>query len=158
VSSTPGTLCQDLSWLLSRAGHVLNTEMAAALEQVGISPRARCILTTAREGDMTQIEIARAVGLDKTTMVVTLDEMEEQGLVERRPSPHDRRARVIVVTKAGEKLLRKAEVIASHVQDDVLSTLPEREREVLVAALSELARGRLSEPKQCASPPRRRAA
>ena len=41
------------------------------------------------------------VGLDKTTMVVTLDELEAAGLAERRPSPTDRRARVIAVTKAG---------------------------------------------------------
>jgi DNA-binding MarR family transcriptional regulator len=107
---------------------------------------------------MTQIEIARAIGVDKTTMVVALDEMEQQGLVERRPSPRDRRARVIVMTKAGEKLLRKAEDVAARVQEDVLSALPANERDVLIAALSNLARDRLSEPKQCASPPRRRAA
>ena len=52
-------------------------------------------------GEFTQTEIARMVGLDKTTMVVTVDELEAAGLAERRPSSTDRRARVIEVTKDG---------------------------------------------------------
>ena len=158
MSTAPVTLCQDLSWLLSRAGHVLNTELTAALEDVGISPRARCILTAAREGEMTQIEIARAIGLDKTTMVVTLDELEAQGLVERRPAPSDRRARIIAVTPEGRKMLKKAENVAARVQEDVLASLPDGERDALISALSSLAQGRLAEPAVCASPIRRRSA
>ena len=60
-------------------------------------------------GEYTQTELARIVGLDKTTMVVTLDELEAAGLAERRPSATDRRARVVAVTKAGERKVRQAD-------------------------------------------------
>ena len=156
--TAPATLCTDLSWLLQRASHAMATELTAAMEDLGLSPRGRCVLTAATEGDLTQIEIARAIGLDKTTMVVTLDELEAKGLIERRPSPHDRRARVIAVTPAGRKMLKKAEAVAARVQADVLGTLAEGERDALIAALSSLARGRLAEPAQCATPVRRRSA
>jgi DNA-binding MarR family transcriptional regulator len=147
----------DLCWLLSRASYTLTTELTAALEQLGLSPRAHCVLAAAMSGDHTQTEIARTVGLDKTTMVVTLDELEADGLAERRPSPQDRRARVIAVTAAGKRKVREAEQIADRVRADVLSVLPEREREVFLEALTRLVSERLAEPVVCSQPVRRRA-
>jgi len=133
--------------------HALNTEFSAALEGSGISPRDHSVLATAMTGDYTQTELARMVGLDKTTMVVTLDELEAR----RRPSSTDRRARVIAVTTAGERKVRAAEAVLQRVREDVLGTLPSAERQVFLSALTRLACGRLSEPVPCAHPVRRRA-
>jgi MarR family transcriptional regulator for hemolysin len=155
-TSAPVPLASDLCWLLSRASHVLMTESTAALEQSGISPREHAVLATAMTGEMTQTEIARQVGLDKTTMVVTVDDLEEAGLAERRPSRTDRRARVIAVTKAGERKVREAETVLDRVRDDVLSALPEEERKPFLRALGLLACGRLSEPVPCSASVRRR--
>src|SRR5204863_8591115 len=43
----PEPLSANLGWLLSQASYTLGTEITAALERVGISPRAYCLLTTA---------------------------------------------------------------------------------------------------------------
>ena len=158
MGETPQTLCSDLGWLLSRASHVLTTELTAAMEGLGLSPRARCVLTGAMSGELTQIELARAIGLDKTTMVVTLDELEAKGLAERRPSSTDRRARVIAVTKAGREIVRRAEEVSAQVQDDVLSALPAAQRRALVDGLAALVSDRLADEVQCSKPVRRRAA
>jgi MarR family transcriptional regulator for hemolysin len=154
--STPQPLASDLCWLLSRASHSLTTEFTAALEASGISPRQHSVLATAMTGEFTQTEIARMVGLDKTTMVVAVDELEAAGLAERRSSQADRRARVIAVTKAGERKVREAEAILDRVREDVLSVLPESEREVFLRALGRLVCGRLAEPVPCAHAVRRR--
>jgi MarR family transcriptional regulator for hemolysin len=154
---TPQPLNTSLCWLLSRASYVLTTEMTAALEQLGLSPRAHCVLAAAMTGAHTQIELARKIGLDKTTMVVTLDELEAAGLAERRPSIGDRRARVIVVTEAGERIVRESEQIIGRIHADVLSELPADEREMFVDALARLVQGRLAEPTACSHPVRRRA-
>ena len=146
----------DLCWLLSRASHVLTTELTAALEGVGVSPRAHSVLAAAATGEHTQIELARMVGLDKTTMVVTLDELEEAGLAERRPSATDRRARVIAVTQAGKRKIREAERVTQRVREDVLGVLPEEAREPFVDALRRLVDERLAEPVACSQPVRRR--
>ena len=82
------------------------------------------MLRAATSGEYTQKALAEMVGIDKTTMVVTVDELESAGLAERRPSPSDRRAHVIAVTKAGERKLAKAEAIKEQVQADVLEALP----------------------------------
>src|ERR671933_839133 len=131
----PQPLCNNLCWLLSRASYTLTTELTAALEGLGISPRAHAVLTAAASGEHTQTELARLVGLDKTTMVVTLDELEAAGLAERRPSPTDRRARVIAVTEAGAAKVRQGEEIARRVQARVLSELTAEEREVFLDTL-----------------------
>jgi MarR family transcriptional regulator, transcriptional regulator for hemolysin len=155
--ATPQPLCDNLCWLLSRASYTLTTELTAALEGLGISPRAHAVLAAAATGDHTQTELARTVGLDKTTMVVTLDELEAAGLAERRPSPTDRRARVIAVTKAGRRKLAEAEAIGDAIRDDVLGVLPANERKAFLGALAKLVSERLAEPVQCAQPVRRRA-
>jgi MarR family transcriptional regulator, transcriptional regulator for hemolysin len=157
LDETPQPLASDLCWLLARTSHALTTELTAGLENSGISRREHSVLATANTGTYTQTELAKMIGLDKTTMVVTLDGLEAAGLAERRPESTDRRARVIAVTKAGERKLREAEKVLDRVRDDVLSALPEGEREVFLRALGRLARGRLSAPVQCAQPVRRRA-
>jgi MarR family transcriptional regulator for hemolysin len=143
--------------MLSRASYTLTTELTAALEDLGLSPRAHSVLAAAMTGEHTQTELARIVGLDKTTMVVTLDELEAAGLAERRPSKTDRRARVIAVTKAGAQKVRSAERISDKIREDVLASLPEGEREAFVGALTRLVTERLAEPVACSQPVRRRA-
>jgi MarR family transcriptional regulator, transcriptional regulator for hemolysin len=131
----PARLASDLCWLLSRASHGLMTEFTSALEDLEISPRAHAVLTTAMCGEHTQSEIARLVGLDKTTMVVTMDELEAAGLAERRPSSTDRRARVIAVTDAGKRKVKQADKVLDRVRSDVLSVLEPGEREVGLPAI-----------------------
>ena len=156
-ADAPQPLCDNLCWLLSRASYTLTTELTAALEALGISPRAHAVLAAAATGEHSQTQLARMVGLDKTTMVVTIDELEAAGLAQRRPSPTDRRARVIAVTKAGARKLRDAEEIGDRIRDDVLGVLPARDRKVFLGALTRLVSTRLAEPVQCAQPVRRRA-
>jgi MarR family transcriptional regulator, transcriptional regulator for hemolysin len=156
VIEAQAPLASDLCWLLSRASHNLMTELTAALEDLGISPRAHAVLTTAMTGEHTQTEIAKQVGLDKTTMVVTVDELEAAGLAERRPSSTDRRARVIAVTDVGKRSVMEADKVLNRVRDDVLGDVEPEERQVFLDVLSRLACGRLSEPVQCSQPVRRR--
>jgi MarR family transcriptional regulator for hemolysin len=146
----------DLLFLLSQAGHVLKTEQTARLAGLGIAPRGYCVLVNALGCERTQKELAEICSLDKTTMVVTLDELEEAGLARRRPSPSDRRARIVTVTEAGERKIAEAEAIVSRIQDDVLAALPDDERGVFVSALKRLVGERLANPVPCERPVRRR--
>src|SRR5689334_22207962 len=95
---------RDLTGMLVHAGHVLNTKLTAALAEIGITPRHQCILIKAMEAERTQIQLAELADLDKTTMVVTLDDLEAAGYAERRPSATDRRARIVHVTEAGARI------------------------------------------------------
>ena len=88
-------------------------------------------------------------------MVVTIDELEKAGLAERRLSSTDRRARIIWVSPAGERIVARGREIVARIYDDVLGALSEGEREAFVDALSRLVAGRLAEPVRCEPPVRR---
>jgi MarR family transcriptional regulator for hemolysin len=156
LDECPECLAGNLGWLLTQAHFNLVSEVAAGLEPLGVSNRGYHVLATARTGEFTQKELAERIGLDKTTMVVTVDELEEKGLAERKPSSSDRRARVISVTKAGERTVAQAQTIIDRIQGDVLETLPARERKVFLEALGSLVKDRLSEPADDSPPLRRR--
>jgi MarR family transcriptional regulator, transcriptional regulator for hemolysin len=144
--SVPSRTVADISQLLSQASHVLRTRMAAAFTEIDIKPREYCVLFHALEAERTQIQLAKISDLDKTTMVVTVDELEKAGLAERRPSSTDRRARIIAVTEAGERAVVEGMRVADRVHNEVLAALPEEQREVLIDALSHLVEGHLSTP------------
>ena len=81
----------DLSFLLNQAAYAFEARLADALAEHGLSVREYCVLWKADEGERTQQEIAELAGLDKSTLVVTLDKLEAAGLrgaagLRRRPS------------------------------------------------------------------------
>ena len=147
----------DLMLLLNVASHNLLTEMTARLADLGITPRAHCVLSKAVRQELTQSELADMANLDKTTMVVTMDALEQAGLAERVLSTTDRRARIIRVTDAGQEVLDQADEVVFSIFDDVLDSLPADERTGFLAGLRRLAQGRLAAPPMCDNPPRRRA-
>jgi MarR family transcriptional regulator, transcriptional regulator for hemolysin len=144
-----------MSFLLNHASHVLTTRMTAALAEIGLTQRAYCVLSHAMAGEYTQIELAKLSDLDKTTMLNTVDELEGQGYAERRPSPTDRRARIVTVTPAGAEMVAAGHLIADRVHAEVLDALPESRRQVFADALTSLVGGLLGEPIECERPVRR---
>ena len=151
-----GCFADNLAWLLYKAHWALASELTLALAPLGVSARGYHVLRGALSGEHTQTELAEMVGLDKTTMVVTLDELEREGLAERRPAPHDRRARIVVVTAAGQRKVAEGDEIRLRVQADVLSELSPDDQVALVEGLAKLVEGRLADKADCTPPLRRR--
>jgi MarR family transcriptional regulator for hemolysin len=155
TTSVPTRTVADLSYLLTHAGHVLATQMSAAFTGLGISPRAYCVLFHAMQAERTQIQLAEISDLDKTTMVVTVDELERAGLAERRPSSTDRRARIVAPTEAGRRAVEEGSRIADRVHREAIESLPAEQQDVLVAALTALTEGHLATPVESGRPVRR---
>ncbi|MFC4913307.1 MarR family winged helix-turn-helix transcriptional regulator [Actinomadura gamaensis] len=139
-------VAHDISFLFDHNSHVLKTRMSAALAEIGLTPRMHCVLVHALEEERTQNQLAEIGDMDKTTMVVTVDALEREGLAERRPSSKDRRARVIAVTAKGAETAARSQKIVDSVHAEVLNALPEPDREVFLRALNLLATGLLAEP------------
>ena len=74
-------------------------------------------------------------------MVVAVDALEREGLVERRPDPNDRRARIVVPSEAGRELLARAEGVVLGVEAGALADLGAEERRTLRCLLSSLVVG-----------------
>jgi MarR family transcriptional regulator for hemolysin len=145
----------DLSFLLAHTSHVLATRMTAAFAEIGMTPRGHCVLVKAMPGGLTQVELAKLADLDKTTMVVTLDELEEAGYAQRGRSASDRRARTVRVTEAGREIAAAGQQIADRVHREVLGALPPSGRDALLGGLNQLAAGILADPVAGERPVRR---
>src|SRR3954452_13162589 len=118
--AAPVRTVRDLTGLLNMAGHSLSNRLAAALADIGLTPRMQCVLVHALEEERTQIQLAALADLDKTTMVATVDDLEKRGLAERRASAIDRRARIISVTAKGGLAAAEGQKIVDEVHGEVL--------------------------------------
>jgi DNA-binding MarR family transcriptional regulator len=122
--------------LFFRLWRVSHTRIAEALESVGLTPALFGLLNVlgAREGAIQQ-ELGSAMGVDPSTMVSLIDDLEAAGLAKRRPRPTDRRAREVAITPQGRRVLEQARGLAMQVEDDVLQGLTAAQRRQLLALL-----------------------
>jgi DNA-binding MarR family transcriptional regulator len=122
--------------LFFRLWRVSHERTAEALETVGLTPPLFALLNVlgAREGAIQQ-EIGQAMGIDPSTMVSLIDQLERAGLAKRRTHPKDRRAREVAITPKGRRTLEQARVLATRVEDDVLRGLSATQRRQLLTLL-----------------------
>jgi MarR family transcriptional regulator for hemolysin len=123
----------QLFFRLWRATHARTAEV---LGTVGLTPALFALLNVigARQGAIQQ-ELGSALGIDRSTMVSLIDQLERAGLAERRPSARDRRAREVAITSKGARLLQRARGLTSQVEDEVLGGLSAEERHQLLTLL-----------------------
>jgi DNA-binding MarR family transcriptional regulator len=123
----------QLFFRLWRASH---THTTRALKSIDLTPPLFALLNIlgAREGAIQQ-ELSSAMGVDPSTIVALVDELEAGGLAKRRPSPRDRRAREVAITPKGRRALERARRMAIDVEDEVLGGLTAGERRELLTLL-----------------------
>jgi len=128
--------------LLDHLARRMRQHAECVLAPLGLRPRHLVALTLLRDrGGSTQQALASTLAMDGTNIVGLLNELEAQKLIERQRSPEDRRRHVVELTDAGAKQLAKAEVALIAVEDEVLRTLNENQRETLYSLLQQAANG-----------------
>lgn len=115
----------NLGFLLKFA-HLRFYEIAGeALEPLGINAHEAAVLRDiGGQAPQSQNEIARRMGVDRTTMVSLIDSLEEKGLVRRRQDPADRRRNVVELTDAGRSVAGKADEARAAAEREFLRPLP----------------------------------
>ncbi len=117
-------LIRHTGYLLSRVGGYAQREFARRLETLGLTTRMWGALNVLdAEGMITQHALGKSIGMDPSTMVSTIDELEARGMVERRRHPSDRRAHALHLTDHGRATLSRGRRLAKQAQDDLLSPL-----------------------------------
>jgi DNA-binding MarR family transcriptional regulator len=112
-------------------GAVLRTYLDGARDVVsGLpgGPRGYQVMSVASGDECSnQAAIAKMLGLDRTVMTYLVDDLEDAGLVERRPDPADRRARRVVLTAKGRRTLTSASARILDVERSTLGPLDDTE-------------------------------
>jgi MarR family transcriptional regulator for hemolysin len=97
-------IASDFLEALTKVSRRVRTAFNQQVTAHGLTyPRARALFRLAKRQNMTQTELAFELELEQATLVRLLDRMEENGLIERRPDPNDRRAKLITLTLHGEE-------------------------------------------------------
>ena len=136
--SDVSVLGPQIGQLLSMAHKRAARAFAGALVPLGIDGRLFGVLSAlGRVGPATQARLIAELDADKSAMLRTVDELEQRGLVERRPVPGDRRARIIALTAEGEDCLAAAERVARETATALFGAFGEDE---LIALRDTLAR------------------
>jgi DNA-binding MarR family transcriptional regulator len=127
-------------FLISRMGLVAAKQFGERLESLGLTTRMWGALNVLEaEGEITQGALCKSIGMDPSSMVSTIDELEAMGLVERRRHPTDRRAHALHVTDKGREILTRGRELARSAQEELLAPLNEEERQQLHSLLLRLA-------------------
>jgi MarR family transcriptional regulator, transcriptional regulator for hemolysin len=141
----PLVLREGLGWPVARAAHAITVAHNEGLARFGLSLRHFAVLATIEAGALrSQLEIAQVVGLDKTTLVATIDELERKGFVQRTPDPNDRRARIVGITAEGRSVLEPAAANVRETEARIFSEMTCEDAERIKSALIALLGGPLS--------------
>ncbi|MCF6387204.1 MarR family transcriptional regulator [Mycobacterium sp. MBM] len=139
----------EITWLLHRAAQRMRTATGERAEEHGLQLRDYIVLTALNlTPDLTQGELGKALGLDKTTLMSQLDKLERMGLVIRRQDPRDRRARIPQITDSGEDLREKVAQACHRVEEAALPNFTADEVRLLRRMLIEII-GDSDDPGSC---------
>lgn len=134
------TLADDLGFLLARASSVAMAEANTALAAHDLRVRSFSVLAlAAADAEPSQRDLAEFLRLDPRQIVLLIDELEREGLVERRPAPNDRRANVMVATARGRERYAAARAAVDAAGDRVQAGLSKPERSMLLELLRRVA-------------------
>jgi DNA-binding MarR family transcriptional regulator len=96
-------------------------------------------------------ELAAAARMTLPAMSELVDDLQRLGIVERRPDPRDRRAKLICLTDAGWKAMRTAQRLIAEIESDYAARVGRERFETAAETLDQLLRSLTTEP-----PPRER--
>lgn len=94
------------------------------------------LATLAEAGPLSQRALIDRLQVDKSSMVYIIDELERQGLAERRRNELDRRSYAVHLTATGRDRLAAATATAGEVMAGLLAPLSEGERRTLQELLA----------------------
>lgn len=119
----------SLDLLLNRVAAGVTRIANDALTPLGIGLKQHSVLRLlAADGVRSQQALSEALGIDRSTMVLVIDDLEAQGLVARRRNPEDRRAYAIHLLPAGRERLQASDERARSALRDALGPLGAEER------------------------------
>src|SRR5580700_293563 len=138
--SVDGGLSQSVTHLLHRVLQLALDYHAEASGPVGLTQRQYTVLAAAGAADgVSQSDLVRATGIDRSTLADLVARMISKGLLERERSATDARANTVRLSDAGRLALSEGGKPAARSDERLLELLPQKKRESFVKTLTTLA-------------------
>jgi DNA-binding MarR family transcriptional regulator len=130
--------------LAAMLGPLMRDLMAAeqpVLDAHGLSMWGYVVLLALdRSSVRTQAALAEAIGADKTRIIRTLDDLQQQGFIEREADPDDRRVRLLAITEEGRAVKDAVQRDIQRGEERWLGELTADDRKVFLRVLQQLTR------------------
>jgi MarR family transcriptional regulator, lower aerobic nicotinate degradation pathway regulator len=98
------------------------------------------MLLTETSEPLNQKQLALKLELDKSSVVLIMDDLERLQMAKRSRDPRDRRAHAVEITDKGRKCLARAEIIAAQLSRQILAHISQDRRKQLDATLRQIIR------------------
>jgi DNA-binding MarR family transcriptional regulator len=130
---------RDLAAMIAPLQRALIAAEEPVLRAHGLSMWGYIVLNAlGREPVHTQAALAEFIGADKSRIIGVLDELEDNGLLQRTRDPADRRARFVAITDEGRRKRRAVQTDIQRNEDRVLAHLAPADRAAFLHALAVL--------------------
>lgn len=128
-----------LAYLLRRASETVSTDFYTHLDTTNLSVTEWRVLACLHDNHEESVtDLAYHAVMKQPTLSKALLRMEQDGLIERRQEPGDRRQIMVRNTRKGTTIAADLCRVAKEHQDDIMQNLTERERKQLISILRKL--------------------
>jgi DNA-binding MarR family transcriptional regulator len=135
----PDQLANRIGFLVAKSHAVCHAMGNEALAPLGLHIKEYAVLNVLNAtGAMSQQALGETLGVDRTTMVAVMDELERKDLVKRSRNPQDRRAYALAITDAGVDILHRARRLLKAAERKLLAPLSAAEADQLRELLRRL--------------------
>ena len=132
----PMPVSREIAISISDVARMLKTYADQRARQFGISRAQWTVLMRLdRFEGLKQSELAEVLDLQPISLTRLLDRLAENGLIERRPDPIDRRANRLYLTPAARPLLKQLSELGEDLMAAVLENIDDKSRERLLRDL-----------------------
>ena len=129
----------SLGYLLSKCHQKAFQVFRQKLLAYGLTPPQFALLAFLwKKDEQSQIQLGKAMEMDRTTISGIIDRLAKQGLVSRMPHPEDRRVFMINLTDAGKNLEASVSGLSVTANAQVAANLSEQEQAILVDLLKKM--------------------
>jgi DNA-binding MarR family transcriptional regulator len=135
----PAVFLNHLGFVVNRVAEKLNAQVEQVILPHGLSVgHYGLLLLLQAEGPQAQIVLSQRIGLDRTTVMRTVDGLEARGLARRDPHPTDRRKYSVALTDTGAAFLAQTLPDIRDAEGEVTDVLSEVEQAQLLSLLRRL--------------------
>jgi len=137
----PAALQPNIGALLHDVARLIRRRFERRARHTGLAitrQQARALLSIARTEGLSQAAIATLLDIEPIALVRLLDRLHEEGLVERRLHPTDRRVRTLWLTPLGWTMVDRILAINAQVRDEACAGLSPTARDALLRALDHM--------------------
>lgn len=130
---------EHVGFLIADVSRMMRLEFQRRIEHSAITlAQSRALVYVSRNEGVRQVDLAQLLEVQPITLARLIDQLESEGLVERRADPSDRRAYQIHLTPRAAQKLAVIEEVGAAVREDAMQGLSPEERTRLSTTLSRM--------------------